>query len=252
MPSHLNKKRNIVAAPSAVLSSASSSDSEDAGVSLSVSAAAGDNESKDENLDGEDDKYDSGSSSSDDGEVGDELSEDGEAETSSSGEPDASDDDDIDDLLAAQGKTGKKRKRNDPATFSTSMSKILSSHLTTAARKDPVLVRAKQAGTQMEEDRLEMKAKRLLREEKRLAMDKGRLRELVPTDDDEAAKNALEKEKMLRKVAQKGVVRLFNAVRAAQVKGEEAARAMQKERVVGVKQREEKSTVAPTFIVYVH
>lgn len=33
-----------------------------------------------------------------------------------------------------------------------------------------------------------------------------------------------EQEKKLRKTAQRGVVKLFNAVRAAQVKGEEAAR----------------------------
>ena len=33
-----------------------------------------------------------------------------------------------------------------------------------------------------------------------------------------------EQEKKLRKTAQRGVVKLFNAVRAAQIKGEEAAR----------------------------
>ena len=34
----------------------------------------------------------------------------------------------------------------------------------------------------------------------------------------------MEQERRLRKTAQRGVVKLFNAVRAAQVKGEEAAR----------------------------
>ena len=51
-----------------------------------------------------------------------------------------------------------------------------------------------------------------------------------------------EQEKRLRKTAQRGVVKLFNAVRAAQVKGEEAAREARKKGVVGAGRREEKVT----------
>ena len=42
--------------------------------------------------------------------------------------------------------------------------------------------------------------------------------------DGKVAEMAREQERRLRKTAQRGVVKLFNAVRAAQVKGEEAAR----------------------------
>ncbi len=49
-------------------------------------------------------------------------------------------------------------------------------------------------------------------------------------------------ERLLRKVAQRGVVKLFNAVRAAQVKAVEAERVVKKEGVVGVKRKEEKVT----------
>lgn len=79
-----------------------------------------------------------------------------------------------------------------------------------------------------------MKARRKLREERKLALEKGRVKDvLLGTDAVDpgaagegagTAGEAMELEKRLRKTAQRGVVKLFNAVRAAQVKGEEAAR----------------------------
>jgi hypothetical protein len=50
----------------------------------------------------------------------------------------------------------------------------------------------------------------------------------------------MEIERRLRKVAQRGVVKLFNAVRAAQVKAVEAEKGVKKEGVIGMKKREEK------------
>ncbi|EWC48486.1 hypothetical protein DRE_07748 [Drechslerella stenobrocha 248] len=47
----------------------------------------------------------------------------------------------------------------------------------------------------------------------------------------------MEREKALRKVAQRGVIKLFNAVRAAQVKGEEAARTNQLKGTLGIDRR---------------
>ncbi|KAJ6256656.1 hypothetical protein Dda_8521 [Drechslerella dactyloides] len=138
--------------------------------------------------------------------------------------------DDSDDSLASDSDSlpasTKKRKRTDPSAFATSMSKILSSHLTATARKDPVLVRAKHAAAHIDDSKLEARARRLLTAEKRAALDRGRVRDVVPRDDatGEEVKNVLEREKALRKIAQRGVIKLFNAVRAAQVKGEEAAR----------------------------
>lgn len=74
-----------------------------------------------------------------------------------------------------------------------------------------------------------------MREERKLAMEKGRIRDvLLGTDNPRfagaagdgagGAEAAVALEKRLKKTAQRGVVKLFNAVRAAQVKAEEAAR----------------------------
>ena len=159
-----------------------------------------------------------------------------------------------------------KSKRNDPAAFATSLSKILSTKLSTSRRADPVLARsaeAQQASRQIVDSALEAKARRRIREAKRLAMEKGRVRDVliagsgntkqlniitgeVEEVEDEGARETtaqiLETERRLRKVAQRGVVKLFNAVRAAQVKAGEAERTARTEGVVGVKRREEKVT----------
>jgi hypothetical protein len=146
----------------------------------------------------------------------------------------------------------KKRKRNDPEAFATSMSKILSSKLSTSKRSDPVLSRSQtaiQASKEITDLALEKKAKRNMKEEKRVALDKGRVKDVLgaSTAFDAASgregvsvQETLELEKRLRKTAQRGVVKLFNAVRAAQVKGEEAAREARLKGVVGQGRREER------------
>lgn len=148
----------------------------------------------------------------------------------------------------------KKRKRNDPEAFANSMSKILSSKLSTSKRSDPVLSRsstALQASKEITELALEKKAKHKMREEKRAAMDKGRVKDVLGastafdaahTDGvvGQSTAETMEIEKKLRKTAQRGVVKLFNAVRAAQVKGEQAAREARNKGTVGYGRREEK------------
>lgn len=115
------------------------------------------------------------------------------------------------------------------------MAKILSSKLSTSKRADPVLARsatAAQANAELAESKLEAKARQKLREDKKLALDKGRVMDVLLGDAggqdggevDGQAALIREQEKRLRKTAQRGVVKLFNAVRAAQIKGEEAAR----------------------------
>lgn len=118
------------------------------------------------------------------------------------------------------------------------MKKILSSKLSTSKRADPVLARsatAALANAELADSRLEQKARRKLREERKLAMEKGRVKDvLLGTDAPRrpgaagegvgTAEAAMALERRLRKTAQRGVVKLFNAVRAAQIKGEEAAR----------------------------
>lgn len=157
------------------------------------------------------------------------------------------DDDDDDDEDGLR----KPKKRNDPAAFATSLSKILSTKLSSSKRADPVLARsaaAHESSRAVLDSALEAKAKRQLREQKRKAQEKGRVRDvLVATA---AATSALEPEvttaeilaveARLRKVAQRGVVKMFNAVRAAQVKSTETERATREGGVLGMGRREEK------------
>jgi hypothetical protein len=68
-------------------------------------------------------------------------------------------------------------------------------------------------------------------------MDRGRIRDVMGITRGVAGAVA-EDEKRLRKMAQRGVVKLFNAVRAAQVRGEEAARDERKKGTIGIGERE--------------
>jgi hypothetical protein len=154
-----------------------------------------------------------------------------------------------------------KSKRNDPAAFSASLNAILSSKLSHSKRDDPVLARSKDArlaSHELSESRLEQRARRKLREERRLASERDRVKDVLLGDrrplngagliaerDDatdmqgKSAAQIREQEQRLRKVAQRGVVKLFNAIKAAQVRGEEAAREARNKGVVGIKKREE-------------
>ena len=156
-----------------------------------------------------------------------------------------------------------RRKRNDPSAFATSMTKILSSKLSASKRSDPVLARSKTAALASQElnnSRLEAKARHKLREEKKAELDKGRVKDVLGLESASAAAKAItepgavdtggqqgmsvgeiaEQERRLRKTAQRGVVKLFNAVRAAQVKAEEAGRQARKKGMLGVGRREER------------
>ena len=180
--------------------------------------------------------------SEDDTEIEDQAGVDDEK---GAGDPLDTDDDDGSESEASTNAEGRKlKKRNDPEAFANSMSKILASKLTASKRADPVLSRSKQASTatkELNEARLEARARHKLREEKREALDRGRVRDVLGLETaDTSTADILETEKKLKKTAQRGVVKLFNAVRAAQVKGEEAAKQQQKDGTVGMQKREEK------------
>ena len=138
----------------------------------------------------------------------------------------------------------KKPKRNDPAVFASSISKILDSKLTTTKRADPVLSRSKSASAaakEQKESKLEVKARRKMREDKKALQEKGHVRDVLGLGlTDVSTANIMEEEKRLKKTAQRGVVKLFNAVRAAQTRGEEAAREGLREGTVGIDKRQEK------------
>ena len=134
-----------------------------------------------------------------------------------------------------------KKKRNDPSAFATSISKILDTKLTTAKRADPVLARsstAQDANRSLADQKLEHAARNQLKTEKRQALEKGRVRDVLGLEAEDVSTGAvMEEEKRLKKVAQRGVVRLFNAVRAAQVRGEQGEVLAKGEGVVGMGQR---------------
>ncbi|RGP72996.1 hypothetical protein FSPOR_2372 [Fusarium sporotrichioides] len=161
-----------------------------------------------------------------------------------------SEDDDDEDMDGTNPNKRKKSKRNDPNAFATSLSKILSTKLSTSKRSDPVLARsaaAHEASKAAVDNALESKARKQLREQKKRAFEKGRVKDvLVASTNDTTGElevstsEIMETERRLRKVAQRGVVKLFNAVRAAQVKAVEAEKGTRKEGVIGMKKREEK------------
>lgn len=144
----------------------------------------------------------------------------------------------------------KPKKRNDPTAFATSLSKILSTKLSNSKRADPVLARnadAHEASKAAVDSALEAKAKRHLRDMKRKAMEKGRVKDVLVATNSEATGepdmttgDILALEGRLRKVAQRGVVKMFNAVRAAQVKSAEAEKSTKRDGVLGMGTRTEK------------
>lgn len=174
-------------------------------------------------------------------------------EGSSDEDEDADDSDDDEDDDEDDGESSKKQpksKKRDNTAFATSLSKILSTKLASSKRADPVLSRsteAHEASKAIQDSALDAKARRQLREQKRRVYEKGRVKDVLVAAHDEATgqleastTEIMETERRLRKVAQRGVVKLFNAVRAAQVAATDAERNARKDGVIGVNRREEK------------
>ncbi|KAK1243738.1 hypothetical protein MKX08_001876 [Trichoderma sp. CBMAI-0020] len=176
-----------------------------------------------------------------------EMEEEGEGEEERSESENDDEDDDMEEF--DMGKTKTKSKRNDPTAFATSLSKILSTKLSASKRSDPVLSRsvaAHEASKAAVDNALEAKARRKLKEQKRVALEKGRVKDILVATIDESGEpemttsNILAIEKALRKTAQRGVIRMFNAVRAAQVQAADAEKSVRKEGIIGKNTREEK------------
>jgi fusion and transport protein UGO1 len=138
----------------------------------------------------------------------------------------------------------KVRKRNDPEAFATSISKILNAKLTTTKRSEPILSRSKDAQTankEIADNKLSEKARRQIVAERKAALEKGRVKDVLGLNDSTiSTADTTAQEKALRRTAQKGVIKLFNAVRAAQVKGELAEKEAKSTNVVGLDKREDK------------
>jgi fusion and transport protein UGO1 len=151
---------------------------------------------------------------------------------------------DASDSEASTTAARKVRKRNDPEAFATSISKILNTKLTTTKRSEPILSRSKDAQTankEIADSKLTEKARRQVVVEKKAAQEKGRVKDVLGLNDSSiSTAETTAQEKALRRTAQKGVIKLFNAVRAAQVKGEQAEKEAKSQNVVGLAKREEK------------
>ncbi|KAL1644603.1 pre-60S ribosomal particles component [Didymella pomorum] len=138
----------------------------------------------------------------------------------------------------------KVKKRNDPDAFATSISRILNTKLTSTKRSEPILSRSKDAQTankELADSKLNEKARRQILAEKRALRERGRVKDVLGLNDTAVSTaEVTAKEKELRRTAQKGVIKLFNAVRAAQVKGEMAEQQSKDANLVGIAKREEK------------
>ncbi|KAJ4332348.1 pre-60S ribosomal particles component [Didymella glomerata] len=155
---------------------------------------------------------------------------------------DSDSDSDVSEISTAAAR--KVKKRNDPDAFATSISRILNTKLTSTKRSEPILSRSKDAQTankELADSKLNEKARRQILAEKRALREKGRVKDVLGLNDSAVSTaEVTAKEKELRRTAQKGVIKLFNAVRAAQVKGEMAEQQSKDANLVGIAKREEK------------
>lgn len=145
---------------------------------------------------------------------------DDDIENEEEGEVDSNDDDDDDDDIPVPQKKQKVSKKEETEKFSNAMNALLDTHLKAYDRKDPILARSKKELKTFENEKLEEKAKRMLLAEKKKRLTANRVKDLLPTDDGKA-REVLEKEKKLKKIAQKGVIKLFNAILMTQTATEQ-------------------------------
>ncbi|KAF6011509.1 hypothetical protein HII13_001970 [Brettanomyces bruxellensis] len=119
----------------------------------------------------------------------------------------------------------KKRREGDDGSelFSKAMNALLDTHLKAHDRVDPIFSRSKGQIKKFEDEKLEQKAKKLLLAKKRAKMNASRRMNLISDAvEGETAQVTLQREKSLKKVARRGVVKLFNAIMAAQAPADNA------------------------------
>ncbi|KAL1934402.1 hypothetical protein VTP01DRAFT_6584 [Rhizomucor pusillus] len=117
------------------------------------------------------------------------------------------DEEDMMDLDEDEVENEKRPKKNSSEAFATAINKILASNLKGNDKKQPILARSKGTERRIADEKLEYKARKVLAAEKKANRERGRI---IPDF------TTYEYEKRLRKVATRGVVKLFNAVRAQQ------------------------------------
>ncbi|SJL05477.1 uncharacterized protein ARMOST_08845 [Armillaria ostoyae] len=149
-----------------------------------------------------DDEHANDSAVSGDDELADESGSDDFASAS-----DENSDDDIQNLKPQKSRQTKKRKirATAPSTFGTALQSLLGTDAPSAL---PLSLKPSVARKRNDE-KLESKAKKVLQVEKKEKEDKGRIRDIY-------GGWGAESERALRKVAQRGVVKLFNVIQQAQ------------------------------------
>lgn len=175
-----------------------------------------------------------------------------EVDSDASGEGEEEDEFDVEDVSddgedaeegdseTEQAPGTKKRKKNDPADFALAMAKILGSGLTSNNRKNPILARSlesRKLDEAADDERLESKVRRQMTVEKKAKLDKNHNAKVLGETDEEAARS-IEKERAMRKVAQRGVVRLFNAIRAAQLSAQDGEATGERDPRTGLRVRQ--------------
>ncbi|CDK27271.1 unnamed protein product [Kuraishia capsulata CBS 1993] len=214
-----NTKANIKATRPQKSSKASNNPSE---------SASGEAESSGEELDLSDAEAQKSDSVSDQEQDSDD-SNDSERERDSDSEEEFSDSDEDEDDEIPQLKKRKGNPDDGSEQFSTAVNALLGTHLKAYDRKDPILARSKSQIKKFETEKLELKARKALLAEKKQRLTKDRVRDLFPKDD-ASARFVIEREKRYKKTAQRGVIKLFNAVLATQT---QTANVISKEKIIG-------------------
>ncbi|EPQ60577.1 hypothetical protein GLOTRDRAFT_113176 [Gloeophyllum trabeum ATCC 11539] len=106
----------------------------------------------------------------------------------------------------------RKRRATDPSSFGTTLQSLLSTETPTTL---PLSLKPS-LNRKRNDEKLELKAKKVLRTEKKEKDEKGRIRDVIGGWGGES-------ERALRKVAQRGVVKLFNAIQQTQAASAVAA-----------------------------
>ncbi|KAI8379836.1 Rrp15p-domain-containing protein [Choanephora cucurbitarum] len=120
---------------------------------------------------------------------------------------DVEESEDDDDDMDLDNEEVKQPKKYSSEAFSDAMTKILASSLSGSDKKQPILARSKGVERKIEDEKLDHKARKILSAQKKALKEKGRV---IPDY------TTFDYEKGLRKVATRGVVKLFNAIRTQQ------------------------------------
>ncbi|KAG5518684.1 hypothetical protein PMAC_002653 [Pneumocystis sp. 'macacae'] len=143
-------------------------------------------------------------------------------------------------------KSEKKKNRQDESIISSDSTKFASAlseiilTVDSFNEKDPVLSHCKlDIAKKIQEKNIENKARTLISVERKKEKEKGRIKDIVPINDDEKARKTLEYEKSLQKIAQKGVINLFNTIRTIQIKTNNVSRETKKKLMDTSKKKKE-------------